>query len=186
MLRFLRAVDRFHRWTGRIAGWMVLAMVLIGAGNAVLRYVSRFAGKSLGSNAYLEAQWYLFSLVFLFGAAWTLATDRHVRVDVLYGRLGARARAWIDLVGGVVFLLPFCGFAIWVLLPSVIESWRVWEQSPDAGGLPRWPLKTAALAAFASLALQGVAEVVRRVLFLTGRLASLDVDVRDGHREGHV
>lgn len=175
MLRFIRTVDGLHRFTGRVCGWLTLLMILIGAGNALMRYAGKFFDASLSSNAYLEAQWYLFALVFLFGASWTLRTNRHVRVDVFYSRLSKRGQAWLDLAGGLLFLLPFTAFSVWVTFPSVRESWRVWETSSDAGGLPRWPIKTAALVAFASLFLQGTAEVLRRVAFLTGRIDTLDI-----------
>lgn len=174
MLGFIRLIDRLHAFTGRVCGWLTLLMVLVGAGNALLRYAGKLAGDSYSSNAYIEAQWYLFSLVFLFGAAWTLKTDRHVRVDVFYGRRTERQKAWIDLVGGLLFLLPFVAAAIWFLYPSVERSWSIKEISPDAGGLPRWPIKVAALVAFGSLFLQGLAEILRRIAFLRGRLDTLE------------
>ncbi len=98
-----------------------------------------------------------------------------MRVDVLYGRLGARAKAWIDLVGGLGLLLPFCIFALWSAWPTVMNSIQTWEASPDPGGLPRWPIKAVVPVAFALLLAQGVAEVLRRVLFLTGKLEESDL-----------
>lgn len=154
-------VDRLNRRIGRLAGWLTLAMVLIGAANALGRYFGRFAGMTLSSNALIELQWYLFSLVFLLTAADTLRRNRHVRVDVLYGRLGARGKAWIDLAGSLLFLLPFTTFMMVVSWPSVRNSWQVREASPDPGGLARYPLKTVVLVAFALLFLQGLAEVGR-------------------------
>lgn len=168
LLRLTRAVDAFNAHVGRMAAWMTLAMVLVGAGNALARYSDRFTGLGLTSNAWIEAQWYLFSLVFLYGAPWALRTGAHVRVDVLYGRLGRRTRAWIDLVGGLLFLLPFCIFALVVSWPSISESIAIREMSPDPGGLPRWPIKAAVLGAFALLLAQGLSEVIKRVAFLTG------------------
>lgn len=165
----VRWIDALNERIGRVVGWLVLLMVLIGAYNAVARYLGRWVGLNLSSNAYLEAQWYLFSLVFLLGAAYTLKHDDHVRVDVLYGRLSRRARAWIDLVGTLVFLLPFSVFCLWVSWPSVRNSWAVQEGSPDPGGLPRYPLKTMILVAFALLLLQGIAEAVRHAWVLSGR-----------------
>ncbi len=163
---FVRLVDGFTERVGRAVSWLVLAMVLIGAYNAVARYLGRGLGVNLSSNAYLEAQWYLFSLVFLLGAAYTFKHDNHVRVDVLYGRMSKRGRLWIDLIGTVVFLLPFSLFTLWVSWPSVRNSWTVLEGSPDPGGLPRYPIKSMILVAFALLALQGCAEVVRGIALL--------------------
>lgn len=163
---FVVVVDALTERIGRAVSWLVLAMVLIGAYNAVARYVGRSIGVNLSSNAYLEAQWYLFSLVFLMGAAYTFKHDNHVRVDVLYGRLSKRGQLWLNLIGTVVFLLPFSFFTLWVSWPSVQNSWRVLEGSPDPGGLPRYPIKTMILVAFALLALQGVAEVVRGIALL--------------------
>lgn len=161
--RFARGVDRLNEATGRLVAWLSLAMVLVGAYNAVVRYLGRYIGLNLSSNAYIELQWYMFSLVFLLGAAYTLKVDAHVRVDVFYGLLPPRARAWIDLLGHVLLLIPFCVFVVWMSWPSVRNSWAVAEGSPDPGGLPRYPLKAVILVAFALLVLQGLAEVVRRV-----------------------
>jgi len=164
----MRGVDRINERIGRSVAWLVLVMVLLGAFNAVARYAGRYVGFNLSSNAYLELQWYIFSLVFLLGAAHALRRDAHVRVDVLYGRIGARARAWIDLIGTLLLLIPFCVFVVWVSWPSVRNSWIVLEDSPDPGGLPRYPIKSMILVAFALLLLQGVAEAVRRVEWLRG------------------
>jgi len=155
------ALGRVSDALGVAVGWMVLGMVLVGAFNAVARYLGRFVGVQLSSNALVDLQWYLFSLVFLLGASYALRRDAHVRVDVLYGRLSRRGKAAIDLVGTVVFLLPFCAFGLVFCTPSVLASLEVWEQSPDAGGLPRWPIKLSLLAGFALLAVQGIAQLLQ-------------------------
>ncbi len=159
-------IDRLNRSVFRLVCWLTLTMVLVGAWNALARTFDQSVAWRLSSNAWVELQWYLFSLVFLFGAPWALRSGAHVRVDVLFGRLSQRARAWIDLVGGLLFLLPFCAFAIYVSIPSVLDSIAVWESSPDPGGLARWPIKCAVPVAFLLLLLQGVAEILRRYLFL--------------------
>ena len=163
-----RAIDRLNDLIGRAILWLVGVMVVIGAYNAVARYMNRFTDTNLASNAYLEAQWYLFSLVFLLGAAYALKEDAHVRVDVLYGRLAPRGKAWIDLLGTVLFLIPFCILMLRVSWPSVAASWAVREVSPDPGGLPRYPIKAVILVGFALLLLQGVAEVFKQVALLRG------------------
>ncbi len=167
-LEISRALDRMNERIGLTVGWLTLAMVLIGAYNAVVRYLGRFLGWSLASNAYIELQWYLFSLVFLLGAAYTLRRGAHVRVDVFYGRLGRRGKAWVNLVGTIVFLVPFCLFVLWVSWPSVASSWAIREVSPDPGGLPRYPIKTMILVAFVLLVLQAVSEVVKQIAILRG------------------
>ena len=166
--RFAAGIDRLSDALGRGVSWLVLVMVLVGAGNALARYLGRFLGTNLSSNAYLELQWYLFSLVFLLAAGYALRHDAHVRVDVIYGRLGPRARAWIDVLGGLFLLLPFCGLALWVSWPSVYNSWRVLEDSPDPGGLPRYPIKSVLLVAFAWVAVQGVSQVIKTIAVLCG------------------
>jgi len=168
LLAFSRFVDRANGALGRLVSWLCLGMILLGAFNAVARYLGRFTGMNLASNAYIEGQWYLFSLVFLLGAAYALQRDAHVRVDVLYGRLSVRGKAWLDLAGTVLFLVPFCIFAIAMSLPSVRASWAVLEGSPDPGGLPRYPIKTAVIVAFGLLLLQALSEGIKRVAVLTG------------------
>jgi len=159
--RLAGAIEALSRRVGHAVAWLTLAMVLVAAGNAAARYGGRFLGFNLSSNTLLEAQWYLFSAVFLLGAAWTLADDAHVRVDVLYSRLGERGKAVVDLGGAVLFLLPFCAFALWVGWPVVEQSWSVLEGSPDPGGLPRYPIKALMLVGFGLLGLQGVAQAIR-------------------------
>jgi TRAP-type mannitol/chloroaromatic compound transport system permease small subunit len=163
-------IDRLNNWLGSAVSWLVLAMAVVGAFNAIARYLGRYAGRPLTANVLLELQWYLFSVVFLLAAAWALRQDAHVRVDVLYGRLPARAQAWIDLLGGALLLLPFCLFVLVVSWPTVRASWVIREGSPDPGGLPRYPLKAIILVAFALLLLQGIAELVKAVARLRGDL----------------
>ncbi len=163
LAKFQRAIDSFSAKLGSVASWMVLAMILIGAFNATVRYLGRFTGWDLSSNAYLEAQWYLFSLVFLLGGSYALSRDSHVRVDVFYSRLGVRGKAWVDLLGATLFLLPFSVFGFVVSIPSIRNSFAVREISPDPGGLWRWPIKAVILFSFACLFLQGLAEVARNI-----------------------
>jgi len=163
-----RGIDALTGLVGRAVSWLALVMVLVGAGNAVLRYLGRFVGHNLSSNAALELQWYLFSALFLLAGAWTLQLDKHVRVDVFYGRLSPRGRAVIDLLGTLLFLLPFCAFAVWVSFPSVAESWRLHEGSPDPGGLPRYPVKTLLLAGLYLLLAQGVSQLLKHLCQVLG------------------
>ena len=168
LLSLAGLIDRSSSAVGRLCSWLALLMVLIGAYNAVVRYLGRFIGSGLSSNAYIEAQWYMFSLLFLLGAAWTLREDSHVRVDVVYSRLSKRGRAWIDLLGGLFFLLPFCAFGLVTSWPSVHNSWTIREVSPDPGGLARYPLKAVILVAFVLLAAQGISSVIKAAASLRG------------------
>lgn len=167
-LRLAHGIDALNERIGRWTAWLVVAMVGIGAFNAVVRYLGRFTGLNLSSNIYIELQWYLFSMVFLLGAAYALKHQAHVRVDVLYGRCTPRGRAWINLVGTLLFLIPFCILMIWTSWEYVYNSWSIFESSPDPGGLPRYPIKTIVPLAFVLLLLQGVSEAVKQVAVLRG------------------
>jgi TRAP-type mannitol/chloroaromatic compound transport system permease small subunit len=163
LIAVIRAIDALNERVGRAVLWLVGAATLVSALNALARYA---LGRS--SNAWLEIQWYLFAAIFLLAAGYTLRHNGHVRVDVLYGNLSRRAQAWIDLLGGVLFLLPLSLLMLWLSWPGFVESWRLGEMSPDAGGLARWPVRLLPPLGFALLALQGVAEVLKRVAFLRG------------------
>jgi len=163
LLQVSAYIDRLNGAIGRAVSWLILLMVLVGAFNALARYSGRFVGVNLSSNAWLELQWYLFSLVFLLAAADTLRRNAHVRVDVFYGRLDKRRQAMVDIAGIVLFLLPFCAFGLWSSWPTILASWRVLEVSPDPGGLPRYPIKSALLVTFVLLGLQGFSELFKRI-----------------------
>ena len=168
LLHFARGVDRLNGWIGAGLRWLSLAMVLIGAYNAVARYASRYAGAQLSSNALNELQWYLFRVIFLLGAAYALDKDVHVRVDVLYSSLSEKGRAWIDLLGSLLFLIPFSVLMLLVTWPAVTNSWSIRETSPDPGGLPRYPVKALILVCFGLLVLQGLSQAVKQVAVLRG------------------
>jgi len=160
-----RAIDTLNERVGRMVLWLVLIATLISAGNALSRYAL-----NLSSNAWLEVQWYLFGALFLLAAGYTLKHNGHVRIDVLYGHWSARARAWIDLAGSALFLLPFCVLMAWLSWPGFTESLASGETSPDAGGLVRWPVRLTIPVGFTLLALQGVSEIIKRIAFLRGEL----------------
>jgi TRAP-type mannitol/chloroaromatic compound transport system permease small subunit len=164
--RIARGIDRLNGWVGHTVAWLTVALVVLGAANAFARYAGRFFGVSLSSNAWLELQWYLFSTLFLLAAAWVLREESHVRVDVLFSRLSARGQAWVNLLGTVLLLVPFCGLTLWVTWPAVRNSWQVREGSPDPGGLARWPLKALIMVCFALLLLQALAEIIKQIEIL--------------------
>ena len=158
-----RRIDRFNSAIGRAASWLVLVMLAVGSWNVVGRHLGVLIGHNLSSNALIESQLYLFDLIFLLGAAWTLQRNGHVRVDVLQARWTPRQRALADLLGTVFFLIPFCLLMIGVSWGTVASSWHILEQSPDPGGLPRYPIKTMVPLSFALLALQGISEAIKRL-----------------------
>ena len=164
LLGIARAIDAVNERIGRAVLWLVLAVTLISAANALMRY-----GFGMSSNAWLEIQWYLFGAIFLLAAGYTLKHNGHVRVDVLYGRWPPRARAWIDLLGTALFLLPLCVLMVWLSWHGFIESFQRGELSSDAGGLIRWPVRLLIPLGFALLGLQGVSELIKRVAFLRGQ-----------------
>ncbi|HET6223603.1 MAG TPA: TRAP transporter small permease subunit [Dongiaceae bacterium] len=163
LLGLSRLIDRLNDWIGKIVAWCVLIAVLISAGNAVIRY-----SLNESSNAWLEWQWYLFSAVFLLCAGYTLLRNEHVRIDVISGQLSPRTRAWIDVIGSLLFLLPMAVIIGWLSWPMVVDSYMRHEISGDAGGLLRWPVKLLMPIGFALLALQGVSELIKRIAYLCG------------------
>jgi TRAP-type mannitol/chloroaromatic compound transport system permease small subunit len=163
LLEFSRAVDRLNTAFGRIAEWMVLLACVVSAGNAFLRY-----GFSQGSNAWLEAQWYLFAGMVMLGASYTLFRNEHVRVDLVYGSLGQRARLWVDVVGIALFLLPAMALLAWMTWPFFVESFVRSETSSSPGGLLRWPMKLLLPLGFALMTIQGLSELIKRVAMLRG------------------
>lgn len=163
LIAFTRAVDAMNDRFGVLATWAVLVSCLVSAANAGSRYAL-----DISSNGWLELQWYLFAVIVMFGAATTFRTNGHVRVDILYSRLTPRGKAWLDLAGILVFLLPsmlVLGYYAW---PFFLDAWRTGEVSSNPGGLVRWPVKFALPAGFVLLGFQGVSEAVKRIAFLRG------------------
>lgn len=183
-LRVTRAIDEFSRWVGLIAVWLVLFSALVSAFNAVFRYsVGAMIGleRSTGggffgslvstytnySNVLSESVWYMFGGMVMLGGAWTLKMNEHVRVDLLYGSVSERTRTWIDLLGGLFFLMPLCILLIYFTWPWFVQAWVQNIQSNAAGGLPRWPVRLMLPVGFAVLMLQGIAEIIKCILALT-------------------
>ncbi len=163
LLRLAHAIDAMNERVGKASAWLGLVAVLVCTGNALARYAL-----NIGSNAWLELQWYLNAAVFLLIASYALKRNEHVRIDVIASRLSERAQAWIDLLGGVFMLLPVVFIIGWFSWPSLVNSWHIGEYSSDPGGLIRWPVRLLIPVAFALLGLQGISEVIKRVAFLQG------------------
>jgi len=163
LLALSAAIDALNERLSHIANWCVLLSVLISAGNALMRY-----GFNFSSNAWLEIQWYMFGAMFMLGAPYTLRRNEHVRVDVVYGSLAPRLKLWVDLLGGILFLLPPVIVIGWMSWPLFYESLVSGETSSNAGGLTRWPVKLFLPLGFGLLALQGVSEIIKRAAALAG------------------
>ena len=161
LLKFSSAIDWVNEQFGVVANWLVLLACVISAGNAASRYLF-----SESSNGWLEVQWYLFACMVRLGGPYTLKMNEHVRVDLVYGMVSEKTRIWIDIVCGVLFLLPICVILIYFTWPWFVESWRLGEESSNAGGLIRWPVKLVLPVGFALMVLQGVSELIKRVAAL--------------------
>lgn len=162
LLKASRVIDAVNDRFGTLATWLVLMACLIATGNAISRYAF-----SASSNAWLEVQWYMFAAIVFLGAPHTLKRNEHVRVDVIYSALPERTRIWIDILGCIFFLLPFCAVLLYFTWPWFLDSWRIGEMSSNAGGLIRWPVKLVLPVGFALLALQGLSELIKRIAALT-------------------
>lgn len=161
LLSLSRLIDAMNEKIGKGAMWLILAAVLISCANAIVRKAFNWS-----SNGLLEIQWYLFSAVFLFGAAYTLRHNEHVRIDVIVGHLSKRTQAWIELFGTTFFLMPMCLMMLWMAAPWAMHSIQSGEESVNAGGLILWPVKLMLPIGFLFLTLQGVSELIKRVAFL--------------------
>jgi len=161
LLAYSRVIDWISTQLAVVANWLVLLAAVISAANAGSRYLF-----SESSNGWLEIQWYMFAGMVLLGAPYALKMNEHVRVDLVYGMVSERTQIWIDIVGGILFLLPICVILTYFTWPWFVESWEINEASSNAGGLIRWPVKLLLPVGFCLMALQGVAEIIKRVAAL--------------------
>ena len=183
-LRITRVIDEISRWVGLAAVWLVLFSALVSAFNAIFRYSvgamialeRNIGGGVFGgmvwiythySNVLSESVWYMFGGMVMLGGAWTLKMNEHVRVDLVYGAVSERTRTWIDLLGGLFFLMPLCILLIYFTWPWFVQAWVQNVTSNAAGGLPRWPVRLMLPLGFAVLMLQGIAEIIKCILALT-------------------
>ncbi len=167
LLKLSGLIDKLSKYVGWAIMWLILMAVLISAGNAITRKAFR-----ISSNALLDLQWYLFSGVFLLGAGYAFLKNVHVRIDFLSSRLSERARSWIDVIGILVFLAPFCWILIQMSWPLFVKAWQSGEMSQNAGGLIRWPVYLLLPVGMALLLLQSAAELIKRIAFLRGLIPS--------------
>ncbi len=165
LLAVSRAIDAMSERIGRLVYWLILAVVLISATNATIRKAFNYS-----SNAYLEIQWYMFSVIFLFGAGYVLLRNEHVRIDIIQGRLSARTQNWIDVFGLVFFLFPMTFVIMYFSWPLFMDSFTRNEVSTNAGGLIIWPARLMVPIGFFLLILQGASELIKRIAFLQGKI----------------
>jgi len=162
LLRLAERIDSLSEATGRVIGWLTLAMVVVTFVIVVLRYLFNIGWISLQ-----ESVTWMHALVFSLGAAFALRRDGHVRVDIFYARMSPRGKAWVNLLGALFLLLPTCAFILWVSWDYVAASWSLRESSAEAGGLPGiFLLKTVIVLMMVLLLLQGFALAIRSLLIL--------------------
>ena len=174
--RLSDVIDQLNEWVGRFTAWLILGMVLLIAHNVAQRYL--FNKSWVGLQ---ELEWHLFAITFLLGAAYTLKHDNHVRVDILYQSrfMTPVRRAWVNLFGSLLFLMPFCILILYSAWPFISNAYLQGEGSPDPGGLPqRWILKSMLLWGFSLLLLQGLAQAIQAALFLHG-----DIDTPEAYAD---
>lgn len=164
LLALSRLIDRFTTAVGKAVMWLILASIIISAGNAIVRKIA----PQFASNAWLEAQWYLFGAAFMGAAAYTLAQNEHIRIDIFYGTRSRRTQHWIDLFGHVVFLMPFVVLMTFMLVPYAQQAYRIGQVSTNAGGLVIWPARAILAAGFAMLIVQGISEIIKKIAVMQG------------------
>ncbi len=157
---YINFIDKLNERIGDVNSWLTSVLVLVVSYDVIVRYL--FGQSSVGLQ---ELEWHIFALIFLLAAAYTLQIDEHVRVDVFYTRFSVKNKAWIDFIGSVIFLIPFCIIVILSSYEFIEISVRVGETSPDAGGLPaRYILKSVIPISFFLMLLQGIALAFKSLL----------------------
>ena len=165
LLALSRGIDRLNEIIGKTVMWAILVAILISAANALVRKIF-----STSSNAWLEAQWYLFGASFLLAAAYTLKQNEHIRIDIFYGTRSRRTQHWIDLFGHVFFLMPFVVLMSFMLVPYAWRAYEIGQVSTNSGGLIIWPARAILAAGFILLVLQGISEIVKKIAVMRGEM----------------
>jgi len=163
LLAISRAIDAVNTYLGRAVSWLIVLAITVSTVNAIIRKLL-----NQSSNAWLELQWYLFAAVFLLCASWTLISNEHIRIDIINNTFSKRVRNWIDMIGHVFALVPFCIVMIWTSIPFFLASYRLGERSFSAGGLPQWPAKMLIPVAFTILLVQAFSEIIKRAAIMKG------------------
>ena len=166
LLKLCSVIDAINRWIGRWCAWLILLAVAVSAANATVRKIF-----DISSNAWLELQWVLFSAVFLLCASWTLQDNEHIRIDIVNNLMPRWLHNTIELIGHAFFLLPLTIILVLTGVPFFILSFKINEQSGNAGGLPQWPAKALIMIGFALLLAQAVSELIKRIAIMRGLIA---------------
>jgi TRAP-type mannitol/chloroaromatic compound transport system permease small subunit len=174
LLAISRVIETVNGQIGKKIAWLILVAVAVATMNAIVRKVF-----SVSSNAWLELQWMLFGAVFLLCASWTLQVKEHIRIDIVNSMLPKRVRQWIELLGHVLFLMPFALLIVYHSWPFFLRSYAINEQSLSAGGLPQWPAKGLVVIGFVMLSFQGISEIIKQVAVMRGDLE--DDEAAGGH-----
>jgi len=189
LLRVSHGIDAAIEWIGQQMTWIVTLLIAVGFINVVARYVGRAFNMRLTSNAIIELQSYMFSVLFFLGFAYILKHNLNVRVDFLYSNFSPRQRAVVDLIGHTLFLIAFCVIGIAVSYSPVMRSWGLlrdgswgaWEGSPDPDGLPRAPIKSMIIVSFLLLLIQTLSEIIKLIGVLTGSVKQETLEQHAGH-----
>jgi TRAP-type mannitol/chloroaromatic compound transport system permease small subunit len=171
LLGLSRRIDAFNTVVGRWLSWLIVVAVVISATNAIVRKVFDYS-----SNSFLELQWVLFSLVFMLCSPWALLNGDHIRIDIINHSLSLKLRGWIDMIGHVLFLMPFTLILGFWAVPFFLTSYRQNEQSFSAGGLPQWPAKSLVMIMCALLFIQGISEIIKRAAMMRGVIPDSNAD----------
>ncbi len=163
LLKLSQLIDSITEFVGKSIIWVVLVVTLISCGNAIMRYTINYS-----SNAFLEIQWYLFAVIFLFGAGYTLKKNEHVRIDLIAGKFSKRGQAMIDIFGIICFLMPMAIAIMWMSWPIFLLALKTNEMSSNAGGLILWPARLMVPLGFFLLVMQGFSELIKKIGFLQG------------------
>ena len=174
LLKLSKLIDSVNEWIGKLTMWLVLGAVVISAGNATLRKAF-----NIGSNAWLEIQWYLFAGVFMLGVGYVMLKNAHVRIDFISSKLSKRTNALIDAIGIVVFTIPLALIMINLGWPVFMRALDSGEMSQNAGGLIRWPVWALLPIGFAILCAQAISELIKRIAFIRGHIPE-PFSVEDG------
>jgi TRAP-type mannitol/chloroaromatic compound transport system permease small subunit len=163
LLKLSQGIDALNSWIGKRLSWLILVAVLVSSVNATVRKLF-----DESSNAWLELQWVLFSIVFLLCAPWTLLSNEHIRIDIVNSFWPKKVRDTIDVIGHAFFLLPLTIVMIVTSVPFFLRSYDINEQSGNAGGLPQWPAKSLIMIGFALLLIQAISELIKRIAIMRG------------------
>ncbi len=167
LLKFSRLIDALTERIAKAVFWLVLVVVLVSAANAIMRYTIHYS-----SNAFLEIQWYLFGVIFLFSSGYTLLRNEHVRIDLISSKFSKRGQVWIDIFGILFFLMPMAVVIMLLSWPVFMHAFESQEMSNSAGGLIVWPARLMIPVGFFLLILQAISELIKRVGFLMGLCAN--------------